>query len=625
MSYQIEQRDEQLRNTTANIIYELSFERAPQHLVNVRMRIRNITTPTITVVMPVWSPGSYKVRDYAGHITVESVRLGERVEGRVDEQRATSNEQRATSYELRDKTSLVIDCNGASEVVIDYVVYCNERTVRTNHVNRFHAFLVPPATMMYVEGRMDEIHHVLLKHDRALWPNVSTQLSPVREPNADGVLLGALNYDILADSPLEIGDHVVRTFTHEDAQHEFAVASTHTLDVDWMVEQLKRIITVEAKIFGGVPYDRYVFILQAYPGTGGGLEHTRSSVNACDPAALLDKTKAKDVLSLLCHEYFHLWNVKRIRPIELGPFDYTRENYTPMLWLAEGLTSYYDDLLTYRCGFVTEKEYLDTLASEHLAKLLRVPGRLQTSVRDSSFLAWLKLYMQSPDANNRFPSYYLKGGVVFLLLDLYIVEHTDGKKTLDDGLRLLWKRYQENPGVGLTEDECIALLERGTGIQLRERLMLWLSSTEELPYEEVFAPMGLRLTIAPAKQEAITFGEKRSFATVPPTMFVGWTLADVNGKLMVKGIEDGTPAQKAGIGIDDEIIAVNGRRVSTVAHLDQHLAAAGGIATISAHCDGRLYTTNLEAVPVMKVTLDVAPDATDAQKELRAAWLRRAV
>ncbi|RPI69144.1 MAG: M61 family peptidase [Ignavibacteriae bacterium] len=613
MSYQIEQRDEQLRNTTAHITYELTFDRAPQHLVGVRMRVSNITTPKLTVVMPVWSPGSYKVRDYAGHQTIERVSV------------VASSEQRVTSYELRDKTSIEIDCQGASEVVIDYVVYCNERTVRTNHVNRFHAFVVPPALLMYVEGRMDEIHHVLLKHDATLWPNVSTQLSPVRPADASGVLLGALNYDILADSPIEIGDHVVKTFVHAGAQHELAIASTHTLDADWLVEQLKRIITVEAAIFGGVPYDRYVFILQAYPGTGGGLEHTRSSVNACDPAALLDKVRAKDVLSLLCHEYFHLWNVKRIRPIELGPFDYSRENYTPMLWLAEGLTSYYDDLLTYRCGFFTEKEYLDTLASEHVGKLLRVPGRFKTSVRDSSYLAWLKLYMQSPDANSRCPSYYLKGGVVFLLLDLYVVEHSDGKATLDDGLRLLWKRYQENPSVGLTEDECIALLERGTGVQLRDRLLGWLSGTEELPYDEILAPMGLLLTVAPAKPEAITFGEKRSFATVPPTLFVGWTLAETNGKLIVKAIEDGTPAQEAGIGIDDEIVAVNGRRVTSAAHLDQHLAAAGGIASVSAHCDGRLYTTTLTATPVMKVTLDVAPSSTDQQKELRAAWLRRTV
>lgn len=613
MNYQIEQRDEQLRNTTAHITYELTFDRAPQHLVGVRMRVSNITTPQITVVMPVWSPGSYKVRDYAGHITVEGVFA------------AANSEQRVTNYDLGDKTSMVIDCQGASEIVIDYVVYCNERTVRTNHVNRFHAFVVPPALLMYVEGRMDEIHHVLLKHDAALWPNVSTQLSPVRPADASGVLLGALNYDILADSPIEIGDHVVKTFTHAGALHELAIASTHTLDADWLVEQLKRIITVEAAIFGGVPYDRYVFILQAYPGTGGGLEHTRSSVNACDPAALLDKVKAKDVLSLLCHEYFHLWNVKRIRPVELGPFDYTRENYTPMLWLAEGLTSYYDDLLTYRCGFFTEKEYLDALASEHVGKLLRVPGRFKTSVRDSSYLAWLKLYMQSPDANNRFPSYYLKGGVVFLLLDLYVVEHSDGKATLDDGLRLLWKRYQENPSVGLTEDECIALLERGTGVQLRDRLLGWLSGTEELPYDEILVPMGLRLTVAPAKTEAITFGEKRSFATVPPTLFVGWTLAETNGKLIVKAIEDGTPAQEAGIGIDDEIVAVNGRRVTSTAHLDQYLAAAGGIASVTAHCDGRLYTTSLTAKPIMKVTLEVSPTSTDQQKELRAAWLRRTV
>lgn len=612
MSYTIEQRDEQVRGTTANISYHLYFDRAPQHLVRVVMQVTNVTGSELTAVMPVWTPGSYKVRDYAGYqgnVEVFTVRQGVKAQA---------------THRWRDKASLVVQTGGASEIEIHYVVYGHERTVRTNHINRFHAFIVPTATLMYVEGRMNEVHHVHLHHDQQQWPSVSTQLSPVQPASADGILLGALNYDLLADSPMELGDHVVRTFTVMGAQHELALASNQRFDVDWLVEQLRTIVQTEADIFGGLPYDRYVFILQCYPNTFGGLEHARSSVNAVDPDSMLDKGKAKGLLSLLCHEYFHLWNVKRIRAAELGPFDYTRENYTTMLWLAEGVTSYYDDLLAYRCGFLTEDEYLTMLSSEHVTRLMMVPGRFQMSTRDSSLLSWVKLYLQSPDANNRFPSYYLKGGVITWLLDLYIIDHTDGKASLDDGLKGLWERYQQNPSVGMTEEECIAILERATGVQLRDRLLEWLNGTDELPYDQVLEPVGLQLLMEQDTRAAVTFGEKRPFAAVPDTRFTGLTMAESGGTLVVKAVVDGSPAQRAGIGIDDEIVAINGRRIATTKLFDQILAAEGDRAvTITAHCDGRLYTTELTAAPVMKARIQKVLAPTERQRTLRDRWLRR--
>ncbi|MBN9400269.1 MAG: M61 family metallopeptidase ['Candidatus Kapabacteria' thiocyanatum] len=612
--YSIEQRDEQLVSTTADIVYELSFDRAAQHLVGVSMRVTNVKGSTLTCVMPSWAPGSYKIRDYAGY------------QGNVRAWRIVDGKREPAVSRWRDKASLEITTGGASEIHLDYVVYGLERTVRTNHINRWHAFLMPVATLMYVEGRTEEIHHVLLKHDTNRWPNVSTQLSPVYPGGTPGpgLLLGALNYDILADSPIEIGDHVVRKFTAAGAEHELALVGPYSLDDRWLTEQLKIIVDTEAKLFGGVPYDRYVFIVQAYPGAGGGLEHTRSSVNAVDPSALLDKTKGIDLLSLLCHEYFHLWNVKRIRPVELGPFDYRHEAYTPMLWLAEGMTSYYDDLLTYRCGFTTETEYIAQLGRDHVSRLMRVPGRRQMSVRDSSLLAWLKLYMQSPDANNRFPSYYLKGGVIFLLLDIYIIDHTDGKKRLDDGLRTLWANYQASPDKGLTEADCIALLERGTGVQLRELLMTWLDGTDELPYDEILGAVGMRLSIEDKRAEAITFGENRTFASVPVTLFCGWSCREEGGRIVVKAVEDGSPAAQAGIGIDDEIIAVHGKRVTSVTQLDQYVAEPGGGAVqITAQCDGRIYATTLDPdyQKVYKL-VDVATPS-ERQKTIRRTWLAK--
>jgi predicted metalloprotease with PDZ domain len=611
MPYSIEQRDEQLLNTSANILYTLGFERAPQHLVSVTMRVQAITGPDVVLVMPSWTPGSYKIRDYAG------------LQGNVRAYSVRGTTRTPVAFHWRDKASLVVQTNGSDTIEVDYVVYGYERTVRTNHINRWHAFVVPAATCMYVEGRQDEIHHVALTHAQSEWPHVSTALSPVRK--GDVTLLGALNYDILVDSPLEIGDHIVRTFEAEGAKHELALVTNHNVDADWLVEQLKTIVSTEAAIFGGVPYDRYVFVLHCFPGNGGGLEHARSSINGTDPQTLLDKSKAIDLLSLLCHEYFHLWNVKRIRPVELGPFDYTRERYTSMLWLAEGLTSYYDDLLAYRCGFTTEKAYLEGIAKDHFGKLARVPGRAQMSVKDSSYLAWLKLYFApAPDASNRFPSYYLKGGVIFLLLDLYIIDHTDAQRSLDDGLRAMWEQYRTDPSKGLTEPECIAIIERATGVQVREMLQGWLDGTEELPHAEILAAMGLTLELKPPSTSAITFGENRTFASVQADVMAGWTCADVNGRIIVRAVEDGGPAQRAGIGVDDEILAVNDKRVASPAHLDRLMAEQGGTAArITAHCDGRLYTTSVTCVPTATFTLTESATLTEHQLANRKRWLHR--
>ncbi|MBK6291652.1 MAG: M61 family metallopeptidase [Candidatus Kapabacteria bacterium] len=612
--YSIEQRDEQLRGTTAAITYTLGFDRAAQHLITVRMRIDSVTGSSVTVVMPSWSPGSYKIRDYAGY------------QGNVTTWVGTGAARKRTTSNWRDKASLVIDTQGASTVEIDYVIYAHERTVRTNHVNRFHAFLVPTAVCMYVEGRTNEIHHVLLTHDVSTWPSVSTSLSPVQAPSSQGMLLGALNYDVLADSPIEIGDHQIQTFDLAGAKHEVAVPTNFTLDVSWLTEQIKRIVTVEAGMFGGVPYDRYVFIIQVYPGAGGGLEHARSSVNAVDPSAMLDKSKVIGLLSLLCHEYFHLWNVKRIRPIELGPFDYTRETYTPMLWLAEGLTSYYDDLLAYRCGFSTAKEYIEILSKDHIGKLATVQGRSAMSTRDSSTLAWLKLYMASPDGSNRFPSYYLKGGVIILLLDVYLIDHSDGKYSLDDAMRAFWTRYQADSSKGLTEDEVIELIEGSTKIQIKDRLMAWLNGTTELPYNEILEAVGLKVMDTPKAPEPVKIGEAVAFANVPPAPYLGMAVAEIGGKVVVRAVDDGSPAAQAGIGIDDEIVAIEGRRVASPANVDHYCGARIGMPTVlTGHCDGRLYTATI--TPLAQPTLRVVEieQPTDRQKEMRNRWLRKTI
>jgi predicted metalloprotease with PDZ domain len=600
MPYTIEQTDAQLRKTSAAIRYHVSFERAAQHIADFKLEI-DTDEEELILALPNWIPGSYKVRDFISFLNDFAV---------------SGARGAALPFEWIAKNRVRITTRGARTVKVRYTYFGNERSVRQSHINRFHAFLNPATCMMYVEGRTDEIHHVELDHD---WREVSTALSPVDKKG----VLGALNYDILADSPIEIGDHFVGRFSAHGAAHEVAITGSGDVDHDWLVEQVKTIVDTAVRVWGKLPYDRYVFIIQMIPGIITGLEHARSSVNVFDAFAFGDKERSVKLLALLSHEYFHVWNVKRIRPIELGPFDYNTENHTRMLWLAEGLTSYYDDLMVYRAGFATREEYLRTVGVDHLGRLMNTPGRLAMSLKDSSDLSWVKLYVPTPDSENRFPSYYLKGGVVFMLLDMYIVAESNGERSLDDALRALMERYWSDPSKGLTEDELIAIVSRATGVDVREKLEGWLGSTDELPIDDVVEPLGLVWRAKP-KKATERFGENHSFIERDSERWLGLTLEEIKTGLKVARVVRDSPAEAAGIGADDEVIAVNGRRVTSRNDFDAMVRGtrSGKIAIVGAS-EGGLYDAKIK--PGRRATYELAVDEsiTPEQQRLLEKWLAR--
>ncbi len=611
-NYSIEQTDAQLLDTSAKIRYHLHFDRAPQHILRVEMEIDDVSGNSLAVVMPSWMPGSYKIRELVAN------------QGNVV---ITTGDGSTLEWHWTSKNRIEVNLAGAEKVRVCYTYFANERGVRTSHINRFHAYIMPVACLMFAEGRTDEIHHLYFHYNRKTWKQFTSSLSPVRESISDNepIIVGALNYDIVADSPIEIGNHSVREFEVLGAKHELAIMGNQDVDIDWLAGEVRRIVEVEHKFWGELPYDRYVFMLLVGEGQRGGLEHARCNVSAVEPSAFRDKSTAQGMLTLLVHEYFHTWNIKRIRPSELGPFDYSNENYTRMLWLAEGFTSYYDDFLTYRCGFLTRDEYLMTISQHHLGRLERIPGRFAMSVKDSSFLAWVKLYSLSPDMNNRFPSYYLKGGIVTMMLDLYIIAQSNGTKRLDEGMKALWELYKTRPELGVTEDEVISAIEFATGIKIRTQLLEWFEGTTELPYNEVFAPFGLVWGVKDEGESIDTFGESRPFATKNKPVFVGLSLKEENGKVIVREVEDGTPAAAAGFGIDDEILCINTKRVSSVISFQQLIAGvgAGNSALITALCDGVLYETTLIPEPVVNKSLMFVQDLSADQRRLLDFWLLR--
>ncbi|MDW8225258.1 MAG: PDZ domain-containing protein, partial [Bacteroidota bacterium] len=581
--YRLDQNDTEVFALPADICYVLSFERADRHLLDIRMEVSTRGEPWLDFVLPSWTPGSYKIREFITNFTLEGV---------LDEQ------GHLLEVEWREKNCFRVLCDHAEKVYLKAVYFGNERSVRTTYLSRWQAFIMPSNCLPYIRGRQFEPHHLVIEVDPARWRHITTPLSPVDfgfPPR-----LGALTYDILADSPIQIGNHRICACTVGGRLHEIALVSDEPVDDEWIVRTVDRVVRVVWAFWGGeLPYDRYVFIFHFAPNVFGGLEHARSHVLAVDPAALRELAGTHRFLRLLCHEFFHTWNGKRIRPEGHGPFEYSHEHYTQLLWLTEGVTTYYEILLPYWCDFFTQRELLVHLALE-IEQLSHVPGRFYLSVRDSSFLAWVKLYGRSPDGPNRFPSYYLKGALIAWLLDIWILEQTAGRKRLQDGLRELWQRARRRPERGFTEDEVIGALEDATGVSLGSTFVEWLTDRGELPYADFLSRIGLQLQWHSALDRERLFGEKYMFGRLPGMRFTGLSLREERGSLVVETVEEFSPAAIAGIAIGDEIIALNGVRVQSLTQWDALIGMADEAVEVLAASDGRLYTTRLAQVSLYR-------------------------
>ncbi len=595
--YSIEQTDSEARGLTPEFEYHLSFERASQHLVNVRFRFPT-GGESVDLILPAWVPGSYKIRDFVANLTLES---------------AINDNNEEVEFEWISTNRLRLSTHTGDLVSLSYVCYANERTVRHSHVDRWHAFINPGNICMYVDGKTWEPVRITIDHS---WRSVTTALSL----HSDGESLIALNFDVLVDSPIEIGDHEVQSFEVDSSLHEIVITGTGNFDVEWLTQSCRRIVEQGSEHWGGLPYDRYVFHLQFLPGVYGGLEHARAQVSAFDANVFNDAGRVRKFLALLTHEFYHTWNIKRIRPVELGPFDYEKECFTDMLWLAEGATSYYDDLLMYRNGFYSRKEYLKILSEAHIGALLKVPGRLSTSIKDSSYLAWVKLYNPTPDSHNRFPSYYLKGGVLFLLLDLTIVKESGGNSSLEQGMRALWEHYVAAPERGVTEEEFLSIVSDATGVDIREIFAAWLQSTDEISFEDLFLSVGLEWKPERDRDEIVG-----PATTLPsrPDIEIGMGVAEKNGVVTVARVSDDSPASRAGFAAGDEVVAINGERIVDGARFKALMEGVepGESVQVLAASEGSVYTAEL--VPEVKTRMRLHPVSSPSSEQQRnlATWL----
>lgn len=484
---------------------------------------------TVKVFLPSWSPGSYLLREYSRHIrwfqaTQEN--------GEVLFHTQTSK----GTWEIDWKKSNLKD--PANSVEISYEIYAKELTVRTSHVDQTHAYLQGPSYLMGVLGE-SLIEPIIEFRFPQSWSKISTGLKDI-STKRDLFIYTAKDYDELIDSPVEIGCQETDGFEFQGKPHHMAHYGELYPNRQNIKQDLKKIVETVAKHFNNeLPYEEYLFITHFVPKHYGGLEHLNSTVLQFDGRKLNNKKDYQTYLSLAAHEYFHLWNVKRIRPKELGPFDYLNENYTNLLWLAEGLTSFMDDLFVFRANLSTLEEYLEVVKG-NLESYLNTPGKKYHSLEQSSFNAWIKLYRPDENSKNSSVSYYLKGGLVFTVLHSLLIEKD---KSIDDLLMLLWEDYKRRPEVGVTREDVYQMVRVLGGEDVLDVFSTMVETTQDIDFDSAFKKMGCELRWAEGHQ---------------PWLGIEWDW--IGDRAIVKSVLNDSAAYRAGLSSGDEILLLNNYR-----------------------------------------------------------------
>ncbi len=579
----------QPRMPSEPITYTLRFPAPDTHYVEVEASVP-AGQPAIELMMAVWTPGSYLVREYERH---------------VEQVAARGPDGAALAVSKTRKNRWRIDANGAPRVTVTYKVYGREMSVRTNWIeSRFALLNGAPTFLTLVEPGVARPHVVTLSLPAA-WKTSVTSLAPVA---GEAHRYRAASYDELVDSPILAGNPTVHRFEVGGKPHVLAnEGEAGVFDGTRAAADVARIVAAHERFWGGLPYDRYAFINVLSEGSGG-LEHKDSTVLMASRWATSTRRAYVNWLTLAAHEHFHVWNAKRLRPVELGPFDYERENPTPSLWVVEGLTAYYEHVMVRRAGLTTDAELIDGIGSD-IRDLQTTPGRLTQPVETASLDAWIKYYRPDENTPNTAVSYYTKGAVIGFLLDTRIRTATEGAKSLDDVLRLAYQRYSGDKG--FTDAEFRQVVHDVAGRDFGAWWHSVLRTTDELRYDEALDWLGLRFR--PVEQSPGT----------PGKAWLGATTKTDAGRLIVSQVRRGTPAHQAGLNVDDEILGIDDFRVR-VDGLDRRLeqyAPGRAVTVLVARRDELMrIPVTLGREPADTWRLEPRPDASPEQQARRKAW-----
>jgi predicted metalloprotease with PDZ domain len=570
------------------IHFEISFTEPQAHYTEVNMLITGIDQDELELIMPVWTPGSYLIREYSKNVEAFKV---------------ISN-GKPISHKKRRKNSWLVHTKNLNTVTFIYRIYAFEVSVRTSFVDAAHAFLSPVGIFLYPDGMLDLPSTVKIIPHRN-WKTVSTGLDNI---NQDPYCFYAPNFDTLYDSPFEVGNQHVFSFTAAGVLHEIAMYGGGMYQEEKLITDFTRIIEEETSIFSENPNKRFVFIIHNFNNGGGGLEHCNSTVLGVSRTAYASEKTYQDFLGLVSHEYFHLWNVKRLRPEALGPFDYQQENYTTSLWIAEGFTAYYDNLILCRAGLISAENYLKLLSND-INTVQNVPGRKIQTLTEASFDTWIKFYRPNENSPNTTVSYYVKGALIALCIDLLIIQQSNAALSLDDVMKQMYNQFYKTENRGYTEEEFRLVLEKAAGCRLKHIYEHYINGLEELDYNHYLGYAGLRLHVCPLETKPL------------PT--TGFTAALNNGKLMVTQVERDTAAWHTGINVNDELLTINGNRITELEKSLQ-FQLPGDTIDIALIRDGRLLEIplTLQNQPKIKYQIEEIAEATFTQILVRNKWLK---
>lgn len=564
--------------------YQIEFDDYKQHLVHVTIRF--LANPNQELWLPTWIPGSYLIREFSKHI--ESVKAYDEAGRMLDIKKTSKNRWRLfnTDHEL---------------MTIEYDVYAYDLSVRGAYVDQTRLYINPACVCLALEGQEQsacEVEVFLpdeLKHFQLATGLASKSLVKGR------FTLKADDYDQLIDSPFELADQTRFGFETHGIEHEFVISGPHNANVDRLKADIEKICAAEINMFGSAPFKNYIFMTMATGNSYGGLEHCNST-SLITPRDDLPKSNeptepSKDYqrfLGLCSHEYFHSWLVKFIRPENFANYNLHQEGYTSLLWIFEGFTSYYDDLILLRSGVISQKSYLDLLKAQ-IDRYLQNPGRFVQTVAESSFDAWIKFYRQDENSNNAGTSYYNKGALVALCLDL-------GLRLRGSSLDALMRRLYENTqnGMQVNERTIFDLCKELTGDNWIEQINHLINTTDELPLDQLLPEFGLSYRVKTDK-----------------SLPLGLKLVDKPEGVLVQSARRDSAAAKAGISANDVIIAIDGLKAST--KLIEKYAKQGGTYTVFAFRRDELISFEVDCATsdLTEVEL-VIEDQAKTEKWLKA-------
>jgi predicted metalloprotease with PDZ domain len=578
------------------INFDVTFLEPQAHYVEVQMEISDIKKNYIDIKMPVWTPGSYLVREFAKN---------------VEDFKARNAKDETLTVQKINKNTWRINTPQSGNIKINYRVYAFEISVRTSFVDASHAFLSPAGIFMYADGLINHPVTVTIK-PYPTWNKISTGLETVA---------GSINtfyapdFDILYDSPVEVGNQDVFEFDAAGVKHEVAMYGGGNYDKERLKQDMARIVEEETKIFGENPNKRYVFIVQNYlSGSGGGIEHLNSTVLGASRLGYGSEAGYKGFLGLAAHEYFHLWNVKRLRPKALGPFDYDSENYTTDLWIAEGFTSYFDQMIMQRAGFNTAEKYLQILSGT-ISAVENQPGNKFQPVSEASYNAWIQYYRPNENSRNATISYYDKGALIAMLFDLEIINASKGQKKLDDLMKAMYDEYYKKQKRGYTDAEFKAMAEKIVGKSLDKIYNDYINGTQAIDYNTYFEYAGLRLVNDNAGKN---------------DPYLGIAAASREGKIFITNVSRGSAAWKYGINTNDELIGIDNQRIANVSDpntsdVNRIIATkkVGDKIPVLISRDGILQSLDviLGANPNLKYRFESITNPTETQLAVRNKWL----